>query len=155
MAEPITDKLKNAMKTTEDLYYRLVLLVGKAGSGKSNVLRDVAEEFGTSIINVNLELSSELLELTTRQRSLKLPEILDQITDKAQSPVILDNLEVLFDMGLRQDPLRLLERISRNRTVVASWNGQIVAQRLLYAQMGHPEYRAYDSFDALTVEMEE
>lgn len=155
MAEPITDKLKNAMKTTEDLYYRLVLLVGKAGSGKSSVLRDVAEEFGTSIINVNLELSSELLELTTRQRSLKLPEILDQITDKAQSPVILDNLEVLFDMGLRQDPLRLLERISRNRTVVASWNGQIVAQRLLYAQMGHPEYRAYDSFDALTVEMEE
>lgn len=155
MAESIKDKLKNAMKTTEDLYCRLVLLVGKVGSGKSGVLRDVAEEFGTSIINVNLELSSELLELTTRQRSLKLPEILDQITDKSRSPVILDNLEVLFDMGLRQDPLRLLERISRNRTVVASWNGQIVAQRLLYAQMGHPEYRAYDSFDALTVEMEE
>jgi MoxR-like ATPase len=31
-----------------------VLLVGEAGSGKTGVLRDVAEEFGTSVINVNL-----------------------------------------------------------------------------------------------------
>jgi cytidylate kinase len=67
-----------------------VLLVGEAGSGKTGVLRDVAEEFGTSVINVNLALSSELLELTAKQRSLRLPGILDQIVDKAQSPVVLD-----------------------------------------------------------------
>ncbi len=87
MAEPIHDKIKRSLQAAEGLYHRLVLLVGETGSGKTGVLRDVAEEFGSSVINVNLALSGELLELTAKQRSLRLPGILDQIADKAQSPV--------------------------------------------------------------------
>jgi hypothetical protein len=136
------------------LYHRLVLLVGETGSGKTGVLRGVAEAFGTSVINVNLALSSELLELTAKQRSLRLPGILDQIADQTQSPVVLDNLEILFDKDLKQDPLRLLQGLSRNRSVVASWNGAMTFGRLLYAETGHPEYRSYDSVDALIVGMD-
>ena len=83
MAEPIHDKIKRSLQSAEGLYHRLVLLVGETGSGKTGVLRDVAKEFGTSVINVNLALTSELLELTAKQRSLRLPGILDQIADKA------------------------------------------------------------------------
>ena len=154
MAKPIHDKIKRSLQTAEGLYHRLVLLVGETGSGKTGVLRDVAEEFGTSVINVNLTLSSELLELTAKQWSLRLPGILDQIADKAQSPVVLDNLEILFDKDLKQDPLRLLQGISRNRAVVASWNGISTGGRLFYAETGHPEYRSYDSVDALIVSMD-
>ena len=153
MAEPIHDKIKRSLQSAEDLYHRLVLLVGETGSGKTGVLRDIAKEFGSSVVNVNLALSSELLELTAKQRSLRLPGILDQVADKAGSPVVLDNLEILFDKGLKQDPLRLLQGISRNRAVVASWNGTMVSGRLLYAETGHPECRSYDSVDALMVEM--
>ena len=154
MAEPIHDKIKRSLHAAEGLYHRLVLLVGETGSGKTGVLRGVAEEFGTSVINVNLALSSELLELTARQRSLQLPRILDQIADKTQQPVVLDNLEILFDKDFQQDPLRLLQGLSRNRTVVASWNGTSTVGRLLYAETGHPEYRSYDSVDALVVGMD-
>ncbi|MDD2302440.1 MAG: BREX-3 system P-loop-containing protein BrxF [Eubacteriales bacterium] len=154
MAEPLADKVIRKIGQAAGLYYRLVLLVGETGSGKTGVLRDVAEEFGTSVINVNLALSSELLELTAKQRSLRLPGILDQIADQAQSPVVLDNLEILFDKDLKQDPLRLLQSISRNRAVVASWNGTMNSGRLLYAETGHPEYRIYDSVDALIVGMD-
>ena len=136
------------------MYYRLVLLVGKTGSGKTGVLREVAKEFGTFVINVNLALSGELLELTAKQRSLRLPVILGQIAYKAQAPVVLDNLEILFDKDLQQDPLRLLQSISRNRSVVASWNGIMNSGRLLYAETGHPEYRSYDAVDALIVGMD-
>ena len=121
MAKPIHDKIRRSLQAAEGLYHRLVLLVGETGSGKTRVLRDVAEEFEASVINVNLALSSELLELTAKQRSLRLPGILDQIADKAQALVVLDNLEILFDKDLKQDPLRLLQGISRNRAVVASW----------------------------------
>ena len=154
MAEPIHDKIKRSLLAAEDLYYRLVLLVGESGSGKTGVLRGVADEFGVPVINVNWALSAELLELTAKQRSLRLPGILDQIADKAQSPVVLDNLEILFDKDLKQDPLRLLQGISRNRAVVASWNGTMTSGRLLYAETGHPEYRSYDSVDALIVGMD-
>ncbi len=153
MAQPIHDRIKQSLQAAEGVYHRLVLLVGETGSGKTGVLRDVAEEFGTSVINVNLLLSSELLELTQKQRSLRLPGILDQIADQAQSPVVLDNLEILFDKDLKQDPLRLLQGVSRNRAVVASWNGTMRSGRLLYAETGHPEYRSYNSVDALIVGM--
>lgn len=68
--------------------------------------------------------------------------------------MVLDNLEILFDKDLQQDPLRLLQSISRNRAVVASWNGSINSGRLLYAEPGHPEYRSYDTVDALIVSMD-
>jgi len=154
MAVAIYDKILRSLQAAEGLYHRLVLLVGENGSGKTGVLRHVAKEFGTSVINVNLALSSELLELTAKQRSLRLPGILAQIAEKAPMPVVLDNLEILFDKDLRQDPLRLLQSISRNRAVVASWNGTITSGRLLYAETGHPEYRSYDSVDALIVGMD-
>jgi hypothetical protein len=130
-----------------------VLLVGETGSGKTSVLRDIADEYRTSVVNVNLALSSQLLELTTKQRSLRLPELLGRIANKTQMPVVLDNLEILFDKDLRQDPLRLLQGISRNRVVFASWSGFFDGGRLLYAKHSHPEYRSYDSVDALIVSM--
>lgn len=154
MAEPIHEKIKRSIQEAEGLYHRLVLLVGETGSGKTRVLREVAEEFGSSVVNVNLVLSGELLELTAKQRSLRLTGILDQITDQAQSPVVLDNIEILFDKNFQHDPLRLLQGISRNRAVVASWNGTMNFGRLFYAEAGHPEYRSYDSVDALIVSMD-
>ena len=154
MTENIHNTLIQSIQAVEGLYYRLILLVGKTGSGKTRVLRKLAETVGSSVVNVNLALSSELLELTAKQRSLRLPGILDQIADQAQAPVVLDNLEILFDKDLQQDPLRLLQGISRNRTLVASWNGSISSGRLLYAEPGHPEYRSYDTVDALIVSMD-
>lgn len=150
----VQNKIKRSIQAAKGLYHRLVLLVGESGSGKTNVLRDIAEEFGAPVINVNLALSGELLELTTKQRSLRLPGILNQVADQIQSPMVLDNLEILFDKDLQQDPLRLLQSISRNRTLVASWNGSISSGRLLYAEPGHPEYRSYDTVDALIVSMD-
>lgn len=154
MSEPIHDKIKRAIQTAEVLYHRLVLLVGATGSGKTEVLRDIAEEFGSTVINVNLAISRELLELTSKQRALRLPGILDQVVNQIQSPVLLDNIEILFDKNLKQDPLRLLQGFSRNRTIVASWNGTMHSGKLLYAEAGHPEYRSDDPGDAQIVEMD-
>ena len=150
----VHEKIRQSLQAAEGLYHRLVLLVGETGSGKTGVLRDVAEELGTSVININLALAGELLELTAKQRSLRLPDILDRIAARDRSSVVLDNIEILFDKDLKQDPLRLLQSLSRNRTVLASWNGIVNSGRLLYAETGHPEYRSYESVDALIVGMD-
>lgn len=155
MAVSIQEQVKRSLQSTEDLYHRLVLLVGETGSGKTGILRDIAAEFDTQVVNINLAVSSALLELTTKQRTLRLPEILDQVAGNIKSPVVLDNLEILFDTGLQQDPLRLLQSISRNQAVVASWNGAIVSGKLVYAEPGHPEYHTYDLADVTIVGMPE
>jgi Cdc6-like AAA superfamily ATPase len=154
LAETIDDQVKRSLQEVEGLYHRLVLVVGRAGTGKTGVLRFVAEDFGTSVTNVNLLLASKLLELTAKQRSVRLPSILNEMIDQLKSPLFLDNLEILFDKSLQQDPLRLLQGLSRNRTVVASWNGSLTFGRLQYAEPGHPEYRSYDSVDAIMVSLE-
>lgn len=153
MAELVHEALKQALSTAEGAYYRLVLLVGESGTGKTAVLNTLAEELGLSVINVNLLLSRELLELTNKQRSLRLPVILDQIAEESRALVIMDNLEILFDVNLEQDPLRLLQGISRNKTVLASWGGSTSSGKLVYAQSGHPEYRSYESVDALIIDI--
>ena len=140
MTSAICTEIQAAVKTSENLYHKLVLVVGKPGSGKTFGLREAAECFKTEIINVNLAISAELLSLTAKQRALRLPEILDQVTDNSISPVVLDNLEILFDMDLKLDPLRLLQGISRNRTTLASWNGSFDDGKLIYAEQGHPEH---------------
>lgn len=153
-APMIAAKLHESLHAADALYYRLVLLAGGAGSGKTGVLRELAGEFGVPVVNVNLELSGALLELTPRQRPLRLSGLLADIADRASSPLILDNLEMLFDRSLQQDPLRLLQSLSRNRAVLAAWNGKMLGGRLLYAEPGHPEYRCYDAPDALIVGMD-
>ena len=47
----------------------------------------------------------------------------------------------------------LLQGISRNRTVVASWNGHASGQKLVYAEPGHAEHRNYELGDVMIVQM--
>jgi hypothetical protein len=65
--------------------------------------------------------------------------------------VLLDNLELLFDVSLRLDPLRCLQDLARDTTIVAAWNGTVTAGHLTYATPGHPEYRRYALEDLVIV----
>ena len=138
--EDVRDKIEHA----KGLYHRLVLVVGPAGTGKSAALREVSEGTGAPLVNTNLELSRRLLDLAARQRPLRIQRFLEEtIAEHTSDVVLLDNTELLFDITLCQDPLRLLQGLSRSRTVFTSWNGTIEDGRLCYAEPGHREYRRY------------
>jgi len=155
MTEPLAHQILQKINETHVLYYRLVLIIGRAKSGKTKALREVSSLTSAPLINVNLELSRRMLDLTERQRVLQLPGLLDKIVDEAASElVLLDNIEILFDVHLKQDPLCLLKRLSRKKTIVASWNGSIVEGYITYAVPDHPEYRRYSISDFLVVAVE-
>ena len=138
LSEAVNEKIGHA----ENLYHRLVLVVGAEGAGKTAALRDLAEWTGAPFINVGVELSRRLLDLTGWQRPIRVAPLLERIAAEAEGDVILlDNIELLFDAALHQDPLRLLRTLSRSRTVVAAWNGSTEKGHILYAVSGHPEYR--------------
>ena len=140
LSDHICDKLLHA----EGLYHQLVLVVGREGAGKTSALQAVAGSINAALINVNLELSRRMLDLTERQRPLRVQRLLELIVAEHESDVVLlDNIEILFDVALRQDPLRLLQGLSRARKVAAAWNGSIEDRNIRYAEPGHPEYRRY------------
>jgi len=93
-----------------------------------------------------------MLDLTERQRILQLPRLLGTLVDDAKSDVVLlDNIEVLFDVALKQDALRLLQGISRSKTIVAAWNGAVKDEHVTYATPDHHEYRRYPIKDLLVL----
>lgn len=147
------DAVLQLLQSAEATYYRLILLVGKPGTGKTAVLQSVAEKLNTSVINTSLELSARLLELTSRQRALRLPEIFAEAVVFENKAAVLDNTEILFDRSLQQDPLRLLQGLSRNHQVIAAWSGALEDGKLIYAEPGHAEYRQYPVRDFFVVDM--
>ena len=152
MGTSLSEKVIVQLDKAAELYHRLVLVIAPSGCGKTAVLQDVHERTNASLLNVNLEISRRMLDLTERQRTLQLPRLLSEIVNAPQAHVILlDNIEVLFDVSLKQDPLRLLQGLSRNKTVVVAWNGSIDGEHMIYATPDHPEYRRYPLRDLLVV----
>ncbi len=144
MSEALVAQLSRNVEQATGLYHRLVLLVGPAGSGKTTALQDLSSELAAPLINVNLELSRRLLELPERRRPLEVRDLLrDALGEASGEIVLLDNIELLFDVNLKQDPLRLLQSLSRNRTVVVAWNGSVSDGHVTYAAPDHPEYGRY------------
>jgi len=150
MAESLADQILGKIINISELYHRLMIVAAPTGSGKTRTLQEVHQRTSAPLINVNLELSRRMLDLTERQRALQLPRLLGEIVNDIEGDVaLLDNIEILFDVALKQDPLRLLQGLSRNKTIIASWNGSIDNDSLTYAVPGHPEYRRYSSRDLL------
>jgi len=144
MVEPLVDQVVRIIKQVRGYYHQLVLVVAPAGTGKTTALQGVQKRVGAPLINVNLELSRRMLELTERQRALQPPRLLREIVNGTKGEVVLlDNVEILFDVSLKQDPLRLLQGLSRNRTVVAAWPGSLDGEHVSYAVPDHPEYHRY------------
>jgi hypothetical protein len=155
VAEPLADQIIHQITQAAELYHRLVVVAAPAGRGKTGALQEIYRHTDYPLVNVNLELSRRMLELTERQRTLQLPHVLAEIVNAAQGDVVLmDNIELLFDVSLKQDPLRLLQRLSRNKTVVAAWSGSIQGEHMVYATPDHPEYRRYLVRDFLVVNAE-
>ena len=155
MAEPLSDRVIRSIDQAAELYHRLVILVAPAGAGKTAALQDVHERTSAPLVNVNLDLSRCMLDLTERQRALQLPRLLAAIVGaSAADVVLLDNVEILFDVSLKQDPLRLLQGLSRNKTVVVAWSGSVDGEYMVYATPDHPEYKRYPLRDFLVVNPE-
>lgn len=152
MTRPLLEQVIEKLEYAENLYHRLILVVGPKGTGKTNALQQVADCMSTSLVNINLEISRRLLDLTERQRTLQIQRVVEQVVAQREADVVLlDNIEILFDVALKQDPLRLLKGLSRNRTVVATWSGLIEDGHLVYAEPHNPEYRRYPVGELLVV----
>lgn len=143
-------RISSSIEHAHQLYHRLILVTGPASAG-----RDVAKRLELRRVNVSVELGERLLNLSARRRPLQVGRLLEEIVGKeGEDVILLDHLEILFEESLKQDPLRLLQGISRSRTVVAVWSGILEDGSLIYAVPGHPEHRRYPAKELLLVTAE-
>ena len=113
--------LQEAIRQAAGQYFRLILLVAPSGSRKTALLQAVAQENGFPLLNINLELSKRMLELTHSQRARQVERLFKDVIASAQGDVVLlDNLELLFNPSLEVEPLRLLQVVSRTCMLVVT-----------------------------------
>jgi hypothetical protein len=135
----LQDSIERAMRG----YYKLVILVGPLGSGKTHMMLRMNAVKGYHYMNLNLELSRNLIDIPIEERSSHIQECIEKLLEPAPEVILMDNTELVFSPQLQIDPLRLFHALSRKRTVVVSWTGTYNKKTLTYAEPNHPEYRTY------------
>lgn len=152
---PGLDKLERMVREVDDLQSKLILLVGI--SAKTLLLRALAEHLQTAPVNVGAELGHRLAVTPVLKRSFSTGELLREVANSVDSkaPLLLDNIEVLFEPSLKVNPLDLIKRLAHSRCVVAVWPGEMRDGHLVYASMGHPEYRDYNRDSVVIFETEQ
>jgi hypothetical protein len=138
-----------------DLNSKLVLLVGASRSGKTQLLRELGAKLNIEPLNVGMELGRRLAATPNNKRGFSAGELLREIADKERTddPLLLDNLELLFEKGLQINPLDLVKRLAHSKRVVAVWPGELRGDRLIYADMSHPEHRDYSRDGVVVLEI--
>jgi hypothetical protein len=149
LARTIAEQAELAAKS----FYRLVVVAGPPGSGKTRALKQLRAAKGWSLLNLNRDLSERLLDLTSKQRRLRTADIVRDLIEAhgKETVVMLDNIDLLFHPALEQEPLRALQMAARNQTVVVAWQGSFGDGKLVYAASDHPEYRRADTKDTLAL----
>ena len=138
--------LADAVTEAGTSYYRLVLLVGPHGSGKTRVLRAASAENGWPVIQLGADIARSLVELPPARRSFAASEaVATLVTGQTAKTVAVDNVEILFDPSLRLQPLDLLKQLSRSTTLIVAWPGTSDGTVLTYAEPGRPEYSTLDT----------
>lgn len=121
---------------------KLVLLVGKPGSGKSKIMRELGLNRGWRYVDCRELVTDELLELVPKARPQEAPRLMDKLLEAERAEVILlDNVQVMFTPMLNLDPLVLLRQLGRKHAIVAAWPGEYADGRLAFTEPGLPAKR--------------
>ena len=136
------EKLERLVGDIGDLNSKLILLVGPSRSGKTQLLNQLGAKRNIKPLNVGLEMGRRLAATPNNKRAFAAGELLREIADtQAADELLLDNLELLFEPSLHINPLDLIRRLAHSKRVVAVWPGALRGDRLIYADMSHPEHR--------------
>ena len=153
------EHLERAIATVgEQEYHKLVLLVGGFASGKTRLMRRVCDEIGGAYLNVNLELTRQLLTIDARTYATKASDILKDLCEAQQPdrPLFLDNIELLFspEVGCL-NPVDLFKKVSRERVVVLSLPCRLTGRiRAEYSEPGRRDHMNLDISGVTVIELE-
>lgn len=142
--------LQQAIKEIKDGIRRHRLIIITSGQ---DLTEKQIKTTGVVLLNLNLKLSEKLMNIPQSKRSRAISTVINEIIEDYPKDQILlvNHFELLFLPELEQDPIRLFEDISRERTIVLSWPGAYENGVLSYAQPWHSEYREFAKVDAMMI----
>ena len=124
----MTVSIEQLLSEIGSLNNKLILIVGPSGSGKTQLLRQLGNNLQIVPLDVGLELGRRLAAIPKSKRGFSAGELLREMADqnRTEKPLLLDNLELLFEPSLHVNPLDLVRRLAHAKPVVAVWPGELL-----------------------------
>ena len=123
-------EMQAKMEALKDAKYKLLLIVGQPGTGKSKLIHQYSEDTGTPILDLNPIFGEEVPEGSDSQY---IKDFMKQFLATYKPEVLLlDNKRGLYSKNSKIDLLSFLKEIATTKTVVATWNGMVEDGQLVH-----------------------
>ncbi|MGO2962539.1 MAG: BREX-3 system P-loop-containing protein BrxF [Carnobacterium maltaromaticum] len=105
-------------------------------------IKHLFEEIDSSILNINVIISEQLLDIPSKLQAIKTQQIITEvIRNNPQKVIVIDNFEILFSPILKVKPIELYRELSRYKTIIVIWRYSYENNRLVYGVSEHIEYQ--------------
>lgn len=96
---------------------KLILIIGRPGSGKSKIIHNYSQKAGIPIIDFS--------QILNDQKNDPIKILSDFLKNYRFDILLIDNKKELYKNTKTYDILDILKQLSENVTVVTTWNGFI------------------------------
>ena len=136
--------LPEAVKRVAQNRPKLILLIGKSSSGKTQTIQELSDYYQTPVFSLGYEISKAMLEGLSNDKIL---EFLREKLGIQKLIILLDNVEVLFAKSLNLNPLAILKLLSTDQVILASFPGRVIEGNLVFAEASSSEYKNYSNYE--------
>ena len=110
--------------------YKLLLLIGKPGSGKSKFFHNYSMEKGIPILNLDTILGKKIPD--GKNSNYIYDFVRGFLKTYQQKEILLDKKTILYQDDTNIDLLDFLKELSTNKVVIATWNGYTKDNKLYH-----------------------
>lgn len=134
--------IKSKIDALKDSEFKLLLIVGRPGTGKSKMIQEFSEDTGVPIIDMNKILGEKIP--VGKDSNYVYGFLKGFLSTYKQKYVLLDKKRILYSSESNIDLIEFLKDISRDKYVVATWNGYVDDGKLIHIRSDQKSNLEYD-----------
>ena len=125
-----------------------MLLVHPETDVLTKTVDELVNNYELPNLDIGMTLSEVLLPIKLGERSRFVRTWLGkEISDFSSNPILVTNIDLLFEPSLKLDPLQLFRGIGRRGMVIVMWPGEFDGSNLSYAVPEHRNYQIWQNPD--------